>query len=125
MVNDFEKSFSFYNETLGLKCTGGDKDAVYASFDIGLPSGLAIFKTELMTEAIGNQKTEKKTVSNDKFAIIIEVDNVNETFDQLKAKSIEFITEPKDMKAWEIRVAHMRDPEGNLIEIFSNLSKSE
>lgn len=53
------------------------------------------------------------------------MDNVNETFDQLKAKSIEFITEPKDMKAWEIRVAHMRDPEGNLIEIFSNLSKSE
>ena len=45
------------------------------------------------------KKQKKKTVSNDKFAIIIEVDNVNETFDQLKAKSIEFITEPTDMKA--------------------------
>ena len=55
LVNDFEKSFSFYNETLGFKSTGGDKDAVYASFDIGLQSGLAIFKMELMSEAIGNQ----------------------------------------------------------------------
>lgn len=125
LVNDFEKSFTFYNETLGLKCTWGDKDAIYASFDIGLPSGLAIFKAELMYEATGNQKTKNDTVSNDKFAIIIEVDKVDETFEQLKAKSIEFITEPKDMKAWGIRVAHFRDPEGNLIEIFSNLPKSE
>lgn len=125
LVNDFEKSFTFYKETLGLKCTWGDKDAIFASFDIGLPSGLAIFKAELMAEATGNDKAEKSTVSNDKFAIIIEVDNVDETFKELQNKSIKFITEPKDMKAWGIRVTHFRDPEGNLIEIFSNLPKSE
>ena len=125
LVNDFEKSFTFYNETLGLKCTWGDKDAVFASFDIGLPSGLAIFKAELMTEATGNSEVENNTVSNDKFAIIIEVENVDKMFENLKNKTIKFITEPKDMKAWGIRVAHFRDPDGNLIEIFSNLPKPE
>ena len=83
------------------------------------------FQNGINVRSNWKSKNRKKTVSKDKFAIIIEVDNVNETFDQLKAKSIEFITEPKDMKAWGIRVAHLRDPEGNLIEIFSNLSKSE
>lgn len=125
LVNDFEKSFDFYSETLELKCTWGDKDAVFASFDIGLPSGLAIFKSELMAEVTGNIKANSDNTSNDMFAIIIEVENVDEMFTELKNKSIKFITEPKDMVAWGIRVAHFRDPDGNLIEIFSNLPKSE
>ncbi len=123
LVTNFEKSFDFYSKTLGLKCTWGSKDAVFASFDIGLPSGLAIFKAELMADVTGN--TNSNSALNDKFAIIIEVHNVDETFRKLQNKSIQFITEPKDMKAWGIRVAHFRDPEGNLIEIFSNLPKSE
>lgn len=125
LVNDFEKSFYFYNKTLGLNCTWGDKYAVFASFDIGLPSGLAIFKSELMAEATRNNKANSNNASNDKFAIIIEVENVDEMFKELKTKSIKFITEPKDMVAWGIRVAHFRDPDGNLIEIFSNLPKPE
>lgn len=123
LVNDFEKSFRFYNETLGLNCTWGDKDNVYASFDIGLSSGLTIFKSDLMADAIGNDKAKSIDALNDKFAIVIEVENVDKTFDILQNKSIRFISQPKDMEAWGIRVAHFRDTEGNLIEIISNLPK--
>ncbi len=86
LVNDFEKSFDFYSKTLGLKCTWGDRDAVFASFDIGLPSGLAIFKSELMAEATENNEANNDNASNDKFAIIIEVENVDEMFNELKNK---------------------------------------
>jgi len=120
LVRDFEKSFEFYNDILGLNCTWGDNNSNFASFDIGISSGLAIFKEELMAEAIGKEANETKHI--DKFAIIIEVENVDETFGKLKDK-IAFLTEPKDMKAWGIRVAHFRDAENNLIEIFSNLAK--
>lgn len=123
LVNNFEKSFHFYNETLGLNCTWGDKDNVYASFDIGMSSGLAIFKSELMADTIGNNKSNSSDVSQDKFAIVIEVESVDETFEILQNKSIRFISQPKDMEAWGIRVAHLRDTEGNLIEIISNLPK--
>lgn len=121
LVNDFEKSFSFYNEVLGLNCTWGDKNGVYASFDMGLPSALCIFKAELMAESISGKYEPVNSQSLDKVAIIIEVDDVDKTYDDLKSKSVQFITTPKDMQAWGIRTAHFRDTEGNLLEIFSNL----
>ena len=118
LVNNFEKSFEFYNDILGLNCTWGDKNSNFASFDIGISSGLAIFKAELMAETIDTPKNEIHAI--DKFAIILEVENVDKTFADFKDR-IKFITKPKDMKTWGIRVAHFRDIENNLIEIFSNL----
>ena len=47
LVNDFDKSFTFYNEILGLECTWGKSGGNFASFNIGIESGLAIFKAEL------------------------------------------------------------------------------
>ncbi len=119
LVSDFAQSFEFYNDILGLQCTWGDKNSNFASFDIGISSGLAIFKAELMPEALGVEKCRQKSV--DKFAIIVEVENVDETYMKLSDKVV-FLTKPEDMKAWGIRVAHFRDAENNLIEIFSNLA---
>ena len=122
LVNDFDKCFNFYNETLGLVCSWGKPGDNYASFDIGIPSGLALFKTELMSQAIDDSDPTKNEVIKDKSAIIIEVENVDEAFENLKDKGVVFLTEPKDMPDWGIRVAHFRDPENNLIELFSSLS---
>ena len=54
LVNDFDKCFTFYNDMLGLECSWGKPGESYASFNIGIPSGLALFKAELMSEAIDN-----------------------------------------------------------------------
>ena len=120
LVRDFKASFAFYKDILGLNCSWGNENANFASFDIGISSGIAIFKAELMAEAIGTNIDETTTLT-DKFAIIIEVENVDVTFQKLKEK-VSFLTEPRDRRAWEIRVAHFRDAENNLIEIFSNLT---
>lgn len=125
LVNDFDKAFTFYNDILDLECTWGKLGDNFASFNIGLPSGLAIFKAELMSIAINNADAEKNENLQDKSAIIIQVDNVSETYNLLKKKGVVFLTEPKDMTAWGIRVAHFRDTENNLIEIYSELSKEK
>jgi predicted enzyme related to lactoylglutathione lyase len=122
LVNDFDKCFTFYNENLGLECTWGKLGENYASFNIGITSGLALFKAELMSIAITNETAGKNEILQDKVAIIIQVDSVNETYNLLQNKGVKFITEPKDMIAWGIRVAHFRDPENNLIELYSELS---
>ena len=121
LVVDFDTCFKFYKNTLGLHCSYGNPGGNFASFDIGMPGGLCIFKAELMNGALAkNTKTIAKN-TNDKFAIIIEVDDVDKTTEDLKKKKIKFVSEPKDMTVWGIRVAHFRDPEDNLIELYSNL----
>jgi catechol-2,3-dioxygenase len=35
------------------------------------------------------------------------------------------VTEPKDMPDWGIRTFHLRDPDGNLVEVFSHLTKAQ
>jgi catechol 2,3-dioxygenase-like lactoylglutathione lyase family enzyme len=122
LVNDFDKAFAFYNDTLGLECTYGKPGDNYASFDIGVASGIAIFKAELMGMAIDNFEA-KNGKSQDKFAIIVEVENVSITYDKLRNKGVAFLSAPQDMQAWGIRVAHFRDTEGNLFEIYSTLSE--
>lgn len=121
LVNDFDKSFTFYNNILGLECTWGKLGDNFASFNIGYPSGLALFKAELMNTAINNADAKQNEILQDKIAIIVQVNNVNETYNSLQSKGIKFLTEPKDMTAWGIRVTHFRDPENNLIELFSDL----
>ena len=123
LVNDFDKAYAFYNDTLGLECTYGKPGDNYASFDIGVASGLAIFKAELMGMAIEDFETKKSRKLQDKFAIVVEVENVSDTYQKLKDKGVIFLSEPQDMQAWGIRVAHFRDTEGNLFEIYSALSE--
>ncbi len=128
LVNDFDKCFKFYAEQLGLKVTWGKIGGDYASFDIGIKSsemGLSIFKSDLMAAAIGNSNKSLPGDNREKIAIILKVDNVDTTFQNLSAKNVPFINEPTDMTGWGIRAAHFRDPENNLIEIWSELPKEK
>lgn len=125
LVNDFDRCFTFYNYIIGLECTWGKLGDNYASFNIGVPSGLALFKADLMNNAINNSAESKNVVIQDKIAIVIQVDNVNEIYSSLQNKGVTFLTEPKDMQAWGIRVTHFRDPENNLIELYSDLPKEQ
>ena len=125
LVKDFDKCFKFYSETLGLQVTWGKMGGDYASFDIGIPSGLSIFKSDLMANAIGNSEKVIPTDNREKIAIILKVDNVDNAFHELSDKGVTFLNEPSDMTAWGMRVAHFRDSESNLIEIWSELAKEK
>lgn len=125
LVNDFDKCFTFYNDILGLECSWGKLGDNFASFNIGNPSGLALFKADLFSIAINNSDAKKNEGLQDKNAIVLEVDNVSETYILLQSKGVKFLTEPKDMTAWGTRVTHFRDPENNLVELFSYLPKEK
>ncbi len=128
LVKDFDKCFKFYSEQLGLKVTWGKIGGDYASFDIGIKSnemGLSIFKSDLMANAIGNSEKSLPIDSREKIAIILKVESVDKTFKELTEKGIEFVNKPMDMAGWGDRVVHFRDPEGNLIELISELDKEK
>ncbi len=123
LVNKFDECFEFYGNKLGLKITWGEVGADYASFDIGMPSGLSLFKSDLMSQAVGNANLPFPSEVRDRAAIIIKVESVDETYKLLCQKEVAFLGSPVDMTGWGIRVVHLRDPEGNLLEFFSELPK--
>jgi predicted enzyme related to lactoylglutathione lyase len=125
LVKDFDRCFRFYAETLELNVTWGQVGGDYASFDIGIPSGLSIFKSDLMASVIGNSEKSLPTDNREKIAIILKVENVDQSYQYFSEKGVKFITQPSDMTGWGIRVAPFRDPESNLIEIWSELAKEK
>jgi len=126
LVKDFDAAFRFYTEKLGFKVIWGEPGGAYASFDVGAGNdGLAIFPSDYMAEAIGNVDLPLPVNAREKVAMIFNVDNVDETFTELKLRGVEFINEPTDMTGWGLRAVHLRDTEGNLIELYSELPKEK
>jgi catechol 2,3-dioxygenase-like lactoylglutathione lyase family enzyme len=128
LVQDFDQCFRFYSEKVGLKVTWGKPGGDYASFDIGIESnemGFSLFKSDLMANAIGNSEKHLPHDCREKTVIVIHVDNVDKAYKKLSDNGVLFINKPIDMAGWGSRVAHFRDPEDNLIEIFSELPKNE
>jgi catechol 2,3-dioxygenase-like lactoylglutathione lyase family enzyme len=121
LVKDYEKCFKFYTEKLGLEAAW-NLEGCYASFKVaeGI-EGLAIFVSDLMAPVVGNVEKSQSTDCRDKTMVSFEVENVDEIYKALLAKEVTFINQPTDMPDWGMRVVHLRDPEENLIELFSPL----
>ena len=124
LVKDYKKCFRFYTEKLGLEPAWGDEDGCYASFKVadGI-EGFAIFVSDYMAPAIGNTDKVQPSDCREKAMVSFEVENVDESYQSLMAKGISFINKPTDMSDWGMRVVHFRDPEENLIELFTPLTK--
>jgi catechol 2,3-dioxygenase-like lactoylglutathione lyase family enzyme len=120
LVADFRASFLFYRDVLGFTPTWGNEEDVYADFETG-GTTLALFRRDLMAQTVGTSEKPAVVDSQDKIALIFTVEDVDATYTQLQTKGIAFVTAPRDRAEWGIRTAHFRDPDGNLLEIFSPL----
>ena len=121
LVKDYKKCFDFYTEKLGLEAVC-NFEGCYASFKVaeGI-EGFAMFVSDFMASVVGNAEKSQPTNCREKMMISFEVENVDETYKALSAKGVRFINQPVDMPDWGMRVVHLRDPEENLIEIFTPL----
>lgn len=126
LVKDFAKCFKFYTEQLGLEPAWGDENSGYASFKVadGI-EGFALFVSDWMAPSVGNADKELPVGFREKSLVCFSVENVDEAYAALKAKGVTFVNEPADMADWGMRVVHLRDPEDNLIELFSPLAPEQ
>ena len=126
LVKDFDKCFKFYTGQLGLEPAWGDENTGYASFTVadGI-EGFTLFVSDWMAPSIGNADKQQPVAMREKSMISFSVDNVDETFAILKAKGVMFINEPTDMPGWGMRTVHLRDPEENLIGLFTLLPREQ
>ncbi|PKR84615.1 VOC family protein [Heyndrickxia camelliae] len=113
LVNDFQESLIFYRDVLGFSEWHNDEQE-YAYFE---EKQLALFSRSKITSVIGEDGAANTDIYS-KFLLQFEVDDVDETYKNLVEKGVKFINLPHDQTAWGSRVSHLRDPDGNVIELY-------
>lgn len=120
LVDDLPACLAFYRDVLGLEVTVQAETNVYAQL-IGAGVSLGLYQRDLMARVLGTQEASNERAAKDTALLVFEVDDVDKTVADLKTKGAHFVTDAQDQEAWFMRVAHLRDPDGNLIEIFHSL----
>lgn len=115
LVDDFGAAFRFYRDELGLQVGFGDESRGYASFNAG-GGAIAIFERADQEAVVDLRPPGDSTLS------VLEVDDADSAVDRLS----DFVVQaPQDQREWGGRVAYLRDPSGNLLELFQELPMSE
>ena len=120
LVEDMQTCYKFYKDTLGLEEHIAAENLVYVEFKAG-DILLALYRKDLMDEALETTSQASSDKVQDKVVLTFDVPDVDKLFEDLSAKGVQFVNEPHDQTVWFLRVAHLRDPEGNLIEINAPL----
>jgi catechol 2,3-dioxygenase-like lactoylglutathione lyase family enzyme len=119
LVDDFASMLAFYRDTLGLRIGFNDGEN-FAEVDAGADVQISLFVRHGMNDAI---EGGARPSGGDGAVVIFSVDGVDTTYERLRSRGVVFVTSPRDMQDWGIRVAHFRDPEGNLLEINEPLAR--
>ena len=112
-INDFDKAFDFYTNILGLSVKTVDKENKFAEVKLG-ELVIALLTKETLEGMCGYENFSTSEKPSNIFAV--EVSDVKIATEQLKAKGVEFIQEPKTTP-WGQKVAYFRDIEGYIWEI--------
>lgn len=125
LVTKFDECLRFYRDILGLELAWGEEGGRYASFATENGQGISLYRRELMAEVVHTTDLPEHVEVQDRFACVIEVANLEQTVEEIERRGGSFITPIHDRPEWGIRVAHLRDPDGNLIELYTNLAKEK
>ena len=120
LVTDFKKSVEFYRDMVEFPVSFIEESMEYALFNNG-ETKIELVTKQAMALAIGEPYQSEEITGQSAFLLNLSVDNVDDSYNKLRGKGIAFITEPHDRKEWNARVAHFRDPDGNLLELYTML----
>jgi lactoylglutathione lyase len=111
LVDDGAAAFRFYRDELGLRPSFGAEGEAYASFDAG-GGTVAIFDRD------AQNAVSPLRAPGDDALLVLEVDDVDSRAGRLASR---IVAGPSDQGEWGGRVLHVRDPAGNLIELFQSI----
>jgi catechol 2,3-dioxygenase-like lactoylglutathione lyase family enzyme len=114
LVSDMSAAFRFYRDVLELPTTW-DENPGYAEFQLGPDTALAIFPREEMAEVV-----ELRPPGGESAVAVLSVEDVTATVARLRGRGAT-VSDAQDRPDWGIRVAYVRDPEGNLFELYEDI----
>ncbi|MFI5679225.1 VOC family protein [Streptomyces cellulosae] len=114
LVTDFAACYRFYAEVLGLKPQSGAADGPYEKFSPATGSaGIALQDRAMMAEVLGELGG---TATGHRSLVVLRVDALDAYCEQITARGATLLHGPAPMTD-RMRTAHLKDPEGNLVEL--------
>lgn len=114
LVTDFAGCYRFYAEVLGLKPQSGAIEGPYEKFSPTTGSaGIALQDRATVAELLGEVN---ETVTGHRSLVVLGVDDLDAYCDLITSRGALLLRGPAPLTA-RLRVAHLKDPEGNLVEL--------
>jgi lactoylglutathione lyase len=118
ITNNYQKSKAFYAKVLELPIVRETPEEEFCQFQLG-NCFLAIYGQKFVAPLIGENRIGKAASAIYSFG---ESKDIDRDYQQLKAKGVQFIQEPKT-QPWGQRTAYFSDPDGNIWEIQQWIKK--
>ncbi|MER5787002.1 VOC family protein [Streptomyces sp. NPDC001980] len=114
LVTDFAACYRFYAEVLGLKPQSGASEGPYEKFSPHAGSaGIALQDRAMMAAILGELGD---AVTGHRSLVVLRVDDLDTYCEQIVGRGAVLLHGPAAMTD-RMRVAHLKDPEGNLVEL--------
>ncbi|GAA4998951.1 VOC family protein [Streptomyces sp. NPDC005813] len=114
LVSDFAACYHFYADVLGLKPQSGSAEGPYEKFSPATGSaGIAIQDRSMMAEVLGELGD---LATGHRSLVVLRVDDLDAYCEQITSRGATILHGPAPMTE-RMRVAHLKDPEGNLVEL--------
>ncbi|MEU1405696.1 VOC family protein [Streptomyces sp. NPDC005728] len=114
LVTDFSACYRFYAEVLGLKPQSGAIEGPYEKFSPHAGSaGIALQDRSMMAEILGELG---EAATGHRSLVVLRVDDLDAYCEQITSRGATLIHGPA-LLSDRMRAAHLKDPEGNLVEL--------
>ncbi|GHF69660.1 VOC family protein [Streptomyces griseosporeus] len=114
LVTDFAACYRFYGEVLGLKPQSGASEGPYEKFSPAVGSaGIALQDRAMMASVLGELGA---AATGYRSLVVLRVDDLDAYCEEIVGRGAVLVHGPAAMTD-RMRVAHLKDPEGNLVEL--------
>jgi lactoylglutathione lyase len=117
LVKDFGAAVHFWRDLMKFSLQFQDETLGYAYFDTGKVV-LELMRHDEFAAAVGDPTPVPQ---GRQVVIDVRVDDVDRTYAELIAQGASSVSEPQNRPAWRARTAHVADPDGYVIELFTSL----
>ncbi|MGC5035123.1 MULTISPECIES: VOC family protein [unclassified Streptomyces] len=114
LVTDFAACYRFYGDVLGLKPQSGAAEGPYEKFSPAVGSaGIALQDRSMMAEVLGEVG---EPAAGHRSLVVLRVDALDAYCEEITLRGGTVLHGPAPLTD-RMRVAHLKDPEGNLVEL--------
>ncbi|MEU6219240.1 VOC family protein [Streptomyces sp. NPDC047022] len=114
LVSDFAACYRFYAEVLGLKPQSGAENGPYEKFSPSTGSaGIALQDRAMMAGMLGELG---EAATGHRSMVVLRLDDLDAYCEEIVSRGATLLHGPAPMTD-RMRVAHLKDPEGNLVEL--------